>query len=112
VSAAYAANGLNQFTSAGPATFTYDANGNLTSDGSVTYTYDTENRLTGASGAKTASLLYDPLGRLIRVHDGNPANARWFVYDRNNLLAEFDSNGNMVKRYLQGPEVDEPLAFA
>ena len=29
----YAVNGLNQYTSAGPANFTYDANGNLTSDG-------------------------------------------------------------------------------
>ena len=50
----------------GPATFAYDANGNLTSDGQVTYSYDTENRLTAASGAKAASLLYDPLGRLVR----------------------------------------------
>lgn len=51
-------------TTAGPATFTYDLNGNLTGDGSTTYAYDTENRLTSANGAKTATLKYDPLGRL------------------------------------------------
>ena len=111
VNRSYAANGLNQYTSAGPANFAYDANGNLTSDGSVTYSYDTENRLVGASGAKTASLLYDPLGRLVRTHNGNTASARWFVYDGNEMVAEYDGSGNMLKRYLHGPGVDEPLAW-
>src|SRR3546814_7128951 len=60
----YSANGLNQYTAAGSASFTYDANGNLTSDGSTTYLYDIENRLVGASGGSSATLRYDPLGRL------------------------------------------------
>ncbi len=111
VNRGYATNGLNQYTSAGPANFTYDANGNLTSDGSVTYGYDTENRLVSASGAKTASLLYDPLGRLVRTHDGNTANATWFVYDGDSLVAEFNGSGTMLKRYLHGPGVDEPMAW-
>lgn len=34
VSRNYTTNGLNQYVSAGPASFTYDMNGNLTSDGS------------------------------------------------------------------------------
>lgn len=38
----YTANGLNQYTAAGAASFTYDANGNLTSDGSTTFVYDVE----------------------------------------------------------------------
>jgi hypothetical protein len=50
VNRSHAANGLNQYTCAGPANLAYDANGNLTSDGSVTYSYDTDNRLVGASG--------------------------------------------------------------
>ncbi len=111
VNRTYATNGLNQYTSLGPASFTYDADGNLTSDGSVTYSYDAENRLTAASGAKTASLLYDPLGRLVRIHDGNTANARWFVYDGSALVAEFDGSGAQTRRYLHGPGVDEPLAW-
>ena len=53
-----------------PATFAYDANGNLTSDGSSTFVYDVENRLVSASGAKTAALVYDPLGRLFQTSGG------------------------------------------
>jgi YD repeat-containing protein len=34
----YSVNGLNQYTTAGTASFTYDANGNLTSDGTRTFT--------------------------------------------------------------------------
>jgi hypothetical protein len=34
----------------GPASFAYDADGNLTSDGSTTFAYDVENRLVSASG--------------------------------------------------------------
>ncbi|MGH6615200.1 MAG: RHS repeat-associated core domain-containing protein, partial [Sphingomonas sp.] len=62
VSRAYAVNGLNQYTSGGPATFAYDANGNLTSDGTNAYTYDVENRLVTASGS--VALTWDPTGRL------------------------------------------------
>jgi YD repeat-containing protein len=55
VSRAYSVNGLNQYTSAGPAAFAYDDNGNLKNDGSTAYVYDAENRLVAASGAKNAS---------------------------------------------------------
>jgi len=57
----YTVNGLNQYLSAGAATFGYDGNGNLTSDGSSAYVYDVENRLVSASGATSAALRYDPL---------------------------------------------------
>jgi hypothetical protein len=57
-------NGLNQYTAAGGAAFTYDGNGNLKSDGANTYVYDAENRLVSVSGAHQANLRYDPLGRL------------------------------------------------
>jgi hypothetical protein len=60
----YAVNGRNQYISAGPATFGYDANGNLTSDGASSFVYDVENRLVSRTGAATANLRYDPLGRL------------------------------------------------
>ncbi len=79
VSRNYQINGLNQYTSAGPAAFTYDPNGNLTGDGAVNFTYDTENRLISASGAKTASLKYDPLGRLYEV--SAPTGTTRFLYD-------------------------------
>lgn len=53
-------------TSAGPASFAYDAKGNLTSDGSTTFVYDSENKLISASGTNYALTQtgYDALGRL------------------------------------------------
>ena len=98
----YAANGLNQYsgatsTGAPAVTYSYDLNGNLTSDGTRSYVYDAENRLVSASGAETASLAYDPLGRLWQVTSGD-ANVRRLVYDGDALVVEYDSAGNMVRR--------------
>ena len=55
VSRSYATNGLNQYVSAGPATFTYDANGNLTGDGTSSYAYDVENRMVAKNADTTLS---------------------------------------------------------
>lgn len=109
VNRSYAVNGLNQYTSAGPATFSYDANGNLTGDGSTTYTYDTENRLKSAAGATTAGLVYDPLGRLYET-SGSAGTTR-FLYDGDALVGEYNSTGTMLRRYVHGAGVDEPLIW-
>jgi uncharacterized protein RhaS with RHS repeats len=70
----------------GPNPYTYDANGNLISDGLTNYVYDVENRLVSASGAKTASLAYDRLGRLFQVSSPATGTAR-FLYDDLTRLA-------------------------
>src|SRR4051812_21158924 len=78
----YAVNGLNQYqstTGTGATAYAYDPNGNLTSDGATTLVYDVENRLVSASGAKTAQLTYDPLGRLWKVDGANGPTT--FLYD-------------------------------
>jgi uncharacterized protein RhaS with RHS repeats len=106
----YAVNGLNQYTKAGPATFTYDANGNLTSDGSSTYVYDVENRLISASGATTATLRYDPLGRLYET-GGGAAGITRLLYDGDELVAEYNSSGAMLRRYVHGSGNDDPMAW-
>jgi RHS repeat-associated protein len=106
----YTPNGLNQYTSVGGTGFTHDANGNLTSDGSTTYAYDIENRLTSASGAHTANLEYDPLGRLYRISGGAEGDRR-FLYDGDALIAEYNSAGTMLARYVHGPGIDEPLIW-
>ncbi|MDP9421352.1 MAG: RHS repeat-associated core domain-containing protein [Pseudomonadota bacterium] len=103
----YTTNGLNQYTAAGPAGFTYDADGNLISEPGVTYTYDIENRLVGASGSKTATLVYDPIGRLFQVA-GATTDTR-FLYDGDKLAGEYDANGTLARRYHFGPNVDEPI---
>lgn len=103
----YSVNGLNQYTSIGGATLTYDPNGNLTSDGSVTYSYDIENRLRSVSGGKNATLKYDPLGRLFEtVGDGVTTR---FLYDGDSLVAELNGSGAVVYRYVHGPGIDKPI---
>lgn len=106
----YAANGLNQYTSAGPATFGYDGNGNLTSDGSTTFAYDIENRLVTASGARTASLTWDPLGRLFQTSEGL-AGVTQLLYDGDELVAEYGASGNLLRRYVHGAGADDPVLW-
>jgi len=85
----------------------YDDNGNLTSDGTTgaTYAYDVENRLTSGAGV---SLSYDPNGRLLQV-SGSPITQ--YLYDGDDLVAEYSSSGTMLRRYLHGPSVDEPIVW-
>lgn len=109
VDRSYTANGLNQYTAAGPATFAYDANGNLTSDGSTTYVYDIENRLVSASGAASATLRYDPLGRLYETVGGG--NTTRFLTDGDELVAEYNSAGTLLRRYAHGKNVDDPVLW-
>jgi len=104
----YTANGLNQYTAAGPATFAYDANGDLVSDGSNTYTYDVENRLVGVSGGHNATLTYDPLGRLYEVAS---ASTTRFLYDGDDLVAEYDATGVRQHIYVHGSGDDVPLVW-
>lgn len=108
----YSVNGRNQYTQisgVAPATLSWDANGNLISDGATTFGYDTENRLVSASGAKTASLTYDPLGRLYQVTSAGVTTR--FLYDGDRLIGEYNTSGTLLRRYVHGAAVDEPLVW-
>jgi RHS repeat-associated protein len=106
VSRPYTTNGLNQYSTAGTATFAYDLNGNLTSDGTRTYAYDIENRLISSSNG--AALSYDPLGRLYEV-SSNGAPATRFLYDGDALVAEY-VGGTMTRRHAHWAGADVPVA--
>ncbi len=105
----YSVNGLNQYTSVAGAAHAYDLNGNLTSDGATSFVYDAENRLVSASGAKSATLSYDPLGRLFQITAGS--NTTQFLYDGDKLVAEYNGGGTLLRRYVHGPRADEPLLW-
>jgi RHS repeat-associated protein len=107
----YAANGRNQYTQVAGATMRWDANGNLTGNGTtgINFSYDTENRLVGASGAKTVTLSYDPLGRLHQVTSGGETTR--FLYEGDRLIAEYNASGTLLRRYVHGAGVDEPLVW-
>ncbi|WP_264940506.1 RHS repeat-associated core domain-containing protein [Sphingomonas caeni] len=108
VSRNYTTNGLNQYSAAGPASFTYDANGNLTGDGSAVYTYDVENRLVTKTGAGTnATLQYDPRGRLWRIVLASKTIE--FVHDGDAVVLEY--NGATTARYIHGSNADDPLIW-
>ncbi|MGH6617906.1 RHS repeat-associated core domain-containing protein, partial [Sphingomonas sp.] len=109
VNRTYAVNGLNQYTSGGPATFGYDANGNLTSDGSNSFTYDVENRLITRSGGVGVALAWDPMGRLYRV--SSPTTDTRFLYDGDELVAEYSAAGVLLRRYVHGPAEDDPFLW-
>ena len=107
VNRTYGVNGLNQYTSAGPASFSYDANGNLIGDGTRAYGYDAENRL--VSGPNGTTLSYDPQGRLWQVTGASGVTR--FLYDGDQLTAEYDTAGNMLRRYVHGPGADDPQVW-
>ena len=106
--AAYTANGLNQYTKAGAANPGYDADANLTSDGTWSYGYDLDNRLRIATKTGLAATLnYDAEGRLRQSAIGGAVTN--LLYDGTNLVAEYDGAGNLLRRYVHGPGLDEPV---
>jgi RHS repeat-associated protein len=102
----YTANGLNQYVTAGSATFAYDANGNLVSDGTTSYTYDVENRMVATTFGTGATLLYDPLGRYYGSIQGSAT--KTVLYDGDQRIAEYDG-ATLSKRYVLGAGEDNPL---
>ena len=105
----YTSNGLNQYLTAGTASFGYDAKGNLTSDGTNSYCYSSENLLTGSGttcASPTVSLSYDPQLRLYQVAGASTSR---FAYDGLNMIADYDQNDLLLHRYVFGPGMDEPI---
>ncbi|MDQ4086944.1 MAG: hypothetical protein M3177_02855 [Pseudomonadota bacterium] len=106
----YSVNGLNQYTSAGATSFSYDRNGNLTASGSTTYTYDVENRLVAARGGQTIDLRYDPLGRLYETVGAS--GTRRLIWDGDALVAEYTETGALAASYVHGTASgDDPLLW-
>ncbi len=107
ISRSYGANGLNQLTSAGATTLGYDGRGNLTASGSNVYGYSSENLLN--VGPAGAALGYDPAMRLYQSVGGG-ATTR-FGYDGADLIAEYNAANNLTRRYVHGPDDDEPIVW-
>lgn len=102
----YRSDGLNQYTLSGAVTPSYDGRGNLTSAGGPTYGYTQENRLATISGL--GGLTYDPIGRLVI---SSAQYATRFGYDGANMIAEYNASNTLLRRYVHGPGVDEPLVW-
>jgi len=109
---------LDIFVPKTPELFTYDNDGNLLSDGRFTYTWNGENRLVSAveTGKQKIDFIYDYQGRRInkKVYSWN--GSAWvldseikFVYDRYNIVAEYDASNNLLNSYLWGEDVSGSL---
>ena len=68
-----------------------------------------ENRLVSAGGGSNAQLRYDPLGRLYQTGGGTPITR--FLYDGDELIAEYDGSGTMQRRYVHCRDVDDPVVW-
>jgi RHS repeat-associated protein len=114
----YAPNNLNQYASVGATAYGYDTNGNLTSDGTWTYGYNTQNLLLSATATgSTVSYAYDPQNlRKAKTVNGTTTNylsvGNQAVGDqgKGQEIAEYDGSGNLLRRYVFGLGLDEPLA--
>jgi RHS repeat-associated protein len=112
-----ASGGLNEYSSFGGQSPTYDVDGNLgkpDSAGSVVLKYDAYNRLREIDGASGAYVVhdYDALGRRVKSTtsgvSGAPATTV-FYYDGWEVIEERDGSDALAKRYVGGGRMDEPL---
>ena len=118
-------------------TYEYDLNGNIIKKTETiqnkaklitSFSYDDENRLitvTIQKGNKTKeiSYAYDPFGRRIsktvikdEINDDNSTKkteypqTTFYLYDNQNIIAEYDQNNQLTASYIYGPNIDEPLS--
>jgi RHS repeat-associated protein len=104
----YDTNEMNQYTTAGSASFNYDRNGNLitkTENSTIThYEYNVENRLSHVvSPTDTWEYQYDVLGNRVGVtHNGLQTKYRIEPQGFGNVVAEYDGNGSLQKQYIHG----------
>jgi RHS repeat-associated protein len=104
---AYAVNGLNQYTTVAGVGLAYDGRGNTTNDTTKTYTYDSSNMLTSSSNG--AVLTYDPTGRLLSTAQGGVTTR--FLYDGTRMIAEYNGANALLRRYIHGDGVDDPIVW-
>jgi RHS repeat-associated protein len=108
----YSSNILNQYTSVGADSYTYDDNGNLANDGSYLYYYDCENRLIDVndqSNNAVATYTYDYQGR--RISKTVSGTTTKYCYDGDQVIAEYDSSDNLLRKFIYGPGIDEPICM-
>jgi RHS repeat-associated protein len=79
-------------------------------DNTWTYTYDADNRLRSASKTGfSATLMYDGMDRLRQTVLGGVTTN--LLYDGADLVAEYDGSNALLRRYVHGPGIDEPLVW-
>ncbi|MBZ5689021.1 MAG: IPT/TIG domain-containing protein [Acidobacteriia bacterium] len=109
----YSYDSSNELMSNSNGSYTYDNNGNtLTDPEGRSYTWDFENRLVQAvvpgQNGGTTTFKYDPFGR--RIQKSGPLGTTNYLHDRASIVEEIDNTGNVLARYTQAKDIDQPLA--
>src|SRR5580658_387180 len=91
-----------------------DANGNTLTEASArSYTWDFENRLVQAvipgTNGGTTTFKYNPFSR--RIQKSGHHGTTNYLYDGFNSIEELDGSGNILAKYSQGLDTDEPLSM-
>ena len=103
-------NAGNRLAAWGSDSYTYDADGNRATHGSTLYAWSATGKLLKiTNGSQSISYKYNALGELVRK-DTNNLIARYFVWDRSNLLITLKSDGSPLAEYAHMPS-GEPLSY-
>jgi RHS repeat-associated protein len=109
--ASYNYNASNELTSNSSGSYSSDNNGNtLTDPSGKSYTWDFENQLVSAAVPSTGAVTfkYDPFGR--RIQKSGPLGTTNYLYDGPNAIGEISNSGSVLARYTQGAGIDAPLS--
>lgn len=102
--AGYSVDGRNLYTQIGANVVQPDLKGNVAKVGASSYTFGAENTLTTGGGS---SFWHDALEHTAYVTGTNQR----FDYDGDQLIAIYNSSNVLVRRFVFGPGVDEPLVW-
>ncbi|MBU2540802.1 MAG: hypothetical protein KJ593_02770 [Candidatus Omnitrophica bacterium] len=113
--ASYTYNDANRLLEDDEYTYTYDDNGNLISKTNkstletTSYIYNLGNQLISIDFPNSTSVqyTYDGLGR--RIEKNVNGTITRYIYDNEDIIAEYDGTNTLQAKYLHGPGIDEPL---
>ena len=106
----YTANNLNQYTTVNGTFFLYDINGNLTQDQIRIYVYDIENRLIQTTApVGTFSYAYDAFDRRVSLFGSSETTK--YIYDNNQVIAEYNGSDILLRKFVYGSGIDEPVVI-
>lgn len=90
--------------------YQYDAAGCMTNLNGASIGWDERYRLTNVDGASSSiEYEYDVLNRKTARIEGT--DAEYYIYDGNQIVADVDASGNLLRTYVWGSGIDNLLAF-
>jgi RHS repeat-associated protein len=106
----YSVNEINQYTSVGEASPSYNSRGDLTGINGWAFSYDAFGNLSSAQYGTNAAYHYarDPLGRRAIRQSGS--NTVLLLNAGDTMLEAYNASNNSASSYIYEPGIDKPLA--